>query len=222
VITEATKRRALTQRAAPTRERILDAAIELFGRQGYSGTTVGEIEAAAGLVPRSGALYKHFASKRELLEEAMRQRTRAVADLEQAVDASMLGDARREVRLLGRMALHEIGEDQSILRIVMREGDNFPELRDEFKQRIVDRGHAKLVDWLRLAARRAGASEPDVDAIATVILGPPINYRVLETLFGGGYGDVDEERFLDVWTDSTIKLLEAHGLVADDPKEAPR
>src|SRR5690349_17475077 len=56
---------------APTRERILDAAVELFGRQGYTRTSVGEIEAAAGLVPRSGGLYKHFPSKRALLEAAV-------------------------------------------------------------------------------------------------------------------------------------------------------
>ena len=43
------------------------AALPLFARQGFRGTSVGEIEAAAGLSPRSGALYKHFASKRDVL-----------------------------------------------------------------------------------------------------------------------------------------------------------
>jgi AcrR family transcriptional regulator len=33
----------------PTRERILDAAMSLFGERGYRGTTVGAIEQAAGL-----------------------------------------------------------------------------------------------------------------------------------------------------------------------------
>ena len=42
-------------RRAPTRERILAAALELFAERGYRGTSIGEIEAAAGLSPRSGA-----------------------------------------------------------------------------------------------------------------------------------------------------------------------
>ena len=52
----------MTTETQPTRERILLAARRLFAEQGYKGTSVGEIEAAAGLSPRAGALYKHFPS----------------------------------------------------------------------------------------------------------------------------------------------------------------
>ena len=56
----------MTTATAPTRDRLLDAAVELFAERGYTETTVGDIEEAAGLVPRAGAMYKHFASKDEL------------------------------------------------------------------------------------------------------------------------------------------------------------
>lgn len=210
MVTEAIQR-------VPTRERILDAAVELFGRQGYSRTSVGEIERAAGLVPRSGALYKHFASKRALLEAAVARRARVSAKAGELAGTTLQGNVRGEVRDIGRTSLRIVGDDQALLRIVMREGDNFPELRDEFYERIVSRGQATITDWLRLAARRAGAPEPDVDALASLILGSIINYCVLDTLFGRSAGDVHEERFLDVWTDSTLKLLKGHDLVVDDP-----
>src|SRR2546421_9024600 len=42
-------------RGEGTRARILDAAMALFAERGYQGTTVGDIEQAAGLAPRSGA-----------------------------------------------------------------------------------------------------------------------------------------------------------------------
>jgi AcrR family transcriptional regulator len=207
---------------APTRERILDAAVELFGRQGYSGTSVGEIEAAAGLVPRSGALYKHFASKRELLEAAVARRARVADAAGVQVDTASTGDVRGEVESAGRLSLRIVADDQALLRIVMREGDTFPELRDAFYDRIVSRGQRSFVTWLRLAARRSGAPEPDVEALAGLILGSIINHCVLSTLFGQAAAGVSDERFLDIWTDSTLKLLEAHGLVADDPKESSR
>jgi AcrR family transcriptional regulator len=208
----------ITEVLAPTRERILDAAVELFGRQGYAGTSVGEIESAAGLSPRSGALYKHFPSKRALLMAAVQRRGRAAAELVEVVDAEMLGDVRAELHVLARLALREIGDDQPVLRIVMKEGDNFPELREEFHRRVVRRGHDQTASWLRLVARRAGVSdsELDVEALAAVLLGSIINYRVLETLFG--QSDVDEARFLASWEASALKLLEAHGLVPE--KEA--
>src|SRR4051794_3479699 len=54
-----------------TRDQILEAAIGLFARRGYSSTTVAQIEEAAGLSPGSGGLYRHFPSKQALLESTI-------------------------------------------------------------------------------------------------------------------------------------------------------
>ncbi|HEY3008994.1 MAG TPA: helix-turn-helix domain-containing protein, partial [Micromonosporaceae bacterium] len=52
--------------ALSTKDTIVAAAMELFGRQGYHATTVAQIEAAAGLSAGAGGLYRHFPSKRAL------------------------------------------------------------------------------------------------------------------------------------------------------------
>ena len=62
----------------PTRQRIVEAAVELFAGQGFARTTVGQIESAAGLTPRAGGFYKHFPSKSAVLEEALQARTERV------------------------------------------------------------------------------------------------------------------------------------------------
>jgi AcrR family transcriptional regulator len=49
------------------RTRVLDAAVELFARQGYDGTSVAEVIARAGVA--KGGFYHHFASKQQLLYE---------------------------------------------------------------------------------------------------------------------------------------------------------
>jgi AcrR family transcriptional regulator len=56
--------------AAETRERLLDAAADVFAERGYDGTRVADIAAAAGV--SNGALYAHFDSKAELLVAALR------------------------------------------------------------------------------------------------------------------------------------------------------
>jgi len=48
--------------------RLLDAALTLFARHGYAATSVADIQQACGLSPGSGALYKHFPSKKALLQ----------------------------------------------------------------------------------------------------------------------------------------------------------
>jgi AcrR family transcriptional regulator len=49
----------------PRREQILDAAVELFQRDGYHGTGIDEIGATAGIT--GPAVYRHFASKEDIL-----------------------------------------------------------------------------------------------------------------------------------------------------------
>jgi AcrR family transcriptional regulator len=56
--------------AAETRERLLRAAAHAFQSQGFEGTRVADIAASAGV--SNGAMYSHFASKAELLAEALR------------------------------------------------------------------------------------------------------------------------------------------------------
>ena len=50
-----------------TRGRILEAALQLFAKNGYAGTSIREIAAAAGV--QSASLYAHFPSKEHILAE---------------------------------------------------------------------------------------------------------------------------------------------------------
>jgi len=52
-----------------TRQRLLDAATEVFLEKGYEGTRVAEIARRAGLT--TGAIYGNFGSKSDLLTEAL-------------------------------------------------------------------------------------------------------------------------------------------------------
>jgi AcrR family transcriptional regulator len=66
--------------AAETRERLLRAAADAFAERGYDGTRVADIAVAAGV--SRGAMYAHFASKAELLVDALRTHgRRLLADL---------------------------------------------------------------------------------------------------------------------------------------------
>jgi AcrR family transcriptional regulator len=49
------------------RERVLGAAVDLFARQGYDGTSVNQVITQAGVA--KGGFYHHFASKEALLYE---------------------------------------------------------------------------------------------------------------------------------------------------------
>lgn len=64
---EPSKTAKLTQKATLTRQRILDAALQLFAANGYEETTMRDIAAAAGC--SLGLTYRYFASKEDLVLE---------------------------------------------------------------------------------------------------------------------------------------------------------
>lgn len=61
----------LSSGGAPMRERLLEVALELFSRHGYSGTTVSAIVAAAGVT--QPVLYYYFKNKQALFEALVEQ-----------------------------------------------------------------------------------------------------------------------------------------------------
>lgn len=86
-----------TTQLQATRERILDAAIELYTEVGISATTMSEIAARADVVP--GTLRNHFPT-RDALDRAMVERLTATIPLP---DHSIFEGARTIEERLGRV-----------------------------------------------------------------------------------------------------------------------
>ena len=66
------------RKRARTRQAIVDAAVDLFERNGYEGTTVADIAAAAEIGTRT--FFSYFASKEEVLFPESDDRVRATID----------------------------------------------------------------------------------------------------------------------------------------------
>jgi AcrR family transcriptional regulator len=74
------------------KEDILDAALTLFAERGFHGASIPEIAAAAGIAPAS--LYRHVASKEQLVNEVYRNAKALLATaLFSAVPAATVGTA---------------------------------------------------------------------------------------------------------------------------------
>ena len=71
--------------AEGTKERILDIALELFARNGYPGTSMSDIAKQLGFT--KAALYKHYTSKQEILDQIVERMDRM--DYERAEEYEM-------------------------------------------------------------------------------------------------------------------------------------
>jgi AcrR family transcriptional regulator len=192
---------------APTRERILSVARRLFAERGYKGTSVGDIEAAAGLAPRSGGLYKHFPSKEAVLRAVMARDAGAMDELDERIALLDLGDLRAEVTFIARWGLAELRREHELTRIVMKEGERFPEIAAAFRELIVSRSHEFATAWLERRAQREGVVLDDPAALGAVMVDALVGYSLEELLFGASPAGVDDERFLDAWVEAACLLV---------------
>lgn len=198
------------------------AALRLFAERGYHGTSVGEIEAAAGLSPRSGALYKHFPSKEAVLEAAMDQVTESFDQADIILELLPLADLRTELTLMARFTLDELRAQQQIVRVTMKEGDRFPELREEFRERLVNAGWQRAVRWWRARARHHGVPEGDAEARMVALFAPLLLHPVMVTLFAQEPAGVDEERLVAAWLEGALAQLRSWGVVQEPMQEEAR
>ncbi len=68
------------RRSAAVYDRILDVATTLFAQRGFSGVSMRDIAAEAGL-SNQGSLYNHFPSKRALYEAVLARRVQELSQL---------------------------------------------------------------------------------------------------------------------------------------------
>jgi AcrR family transcriptional regulator len=175
--------------------------MELFGRQGYHATTVAQIESAAGLSAGAGGLYRHFRTKRAVLEEALR---RQAADgkplLAYLADPAGLAGLPRRDRFLAvaRAGLRRLAEERDINRLLLRDLATFPDLLELVRAQELGRVHEALTGWLR---REDDGRGQDHAALAAVLMAAVSHYWTLADVFGGTHPHVGEERFLAALAD---------------------
>jgi len=200
-----------------TRDRLVAAGIRLFAEQGFRDTTVGDIEAAAGLQPRRGALYHYFPTKQALLEAAVQTHLTAIESGLGDLDQLPGMDLRTEALLMGRWFLSELDAERYLVRLLEQDGDRVPEIRDLVRERIIDAGHERVEALIR---RRFGTRSATVDtgALAALVIGALANHRRVSWTYGAPPLGIDDDRLLSTWVDTLVSLVE----VARTPSGAKR
>ena len=192
----------------PTRERLLDAAMDLFAQRGYGATSVGAIEAAAGLAPRSGALYQYFAGKEALLAAAVERKIKTLDDLGPALEMLPLGDLKSELRLLARWNLKSLAEREALTRFVLRDAEHLPaSLRRGLFERLVERPYAQVVAWVQQRIGPAAAGRTDVYALTLILVESMAAYTSLRAAFGRVPDGIDDDRFVEAWVDLVADVI---------------
>jgi AcrR family transcriptional regulator len=109
----------LTSRGAATRQRLLDAAEDVFSELGYHEASIVKITEAAGVA--QGTFYLYFASKQEIFEELVRDLNRRVRHAMAA--GAERGRTRAEAELLGFKGYFEFVAQHGALYRIIRQAE---------------------------------------------------------------------------------------------------
>jgi AcrR family transcriptional regulator len=189
-----------------TRERLLDAAIALFARQGYAETSIAAIQRECGLAAGSGALYKHFASKRELLEAATVRYVKRLADYPVRFDTELTGNAEQALRGIATIIWDGIDDNALLLRVIFTE-PGFPDLADQLWTAITENAYGRFAGELRAAVEEGMLTIVDPEAAAAVLVAALAYYPMVRMLIGHTPGEIDRDRYLDAWISHARAVL---------------
>jgi TetR/AcrR family transcriptional repressor of nem operon len=169
------------EQAALNRERILDAAAQLFRERGFDGIGVADLMKAAGLT--HGGFYGHFSSKEELIAEASaraltstfahlsKQAERGSGDPLSAVASSYLSNGHRDHPGAGCL-IAALGPD------VSRQGHAVRRTVTDYVRAAVDL-LATLVPGKSKAARRQQAFSTYATLVGTMVMARAVDDRAL-------------------------------------------
>ena len=150
------------------RDRILDIAITLFYRNGFNAVGLDRVLAAAGITKTT--FYKHFDSKEDLMEQAVRKRDRLESDAwARALREAAGEDPRGQLLALFDVLDKWFNEPDFRGCIFINTAAEFPNPHDPVHQAAADYKRRTRDGW-RAMATAAGATDADTFADFFAIL----------------------------------------------------
>ncbi|MEY2403642.1 MAG: hypothetical protein QOD38_1193 [Acidimicrobiaceae bacterium] len=149
-----------------TRERLIDAAAQVFAEKGYDRAGVQEISRRAGLT--TGAIYGRFTGKAELLQAAIESRT--TDELDDLFSSHAFdGRATDILKIVGSHLVTptpDVEDEGALLLEAFLAARRDPEVRESFLSVIEER--ATLLAELIEKAKLDGSVDPDLDTESLV------------------------------------------------------
>ena len=153
-----------------TRTVILDAARQEFATSGYAATSMESVARCAGISTKT--LYRLIPNKAALFEAILTNGIdRFVSRIRlKACDGSDIEGSLREAMIaVGELILD--GSVIGLLRMIVAEGDKFPEISDTFYTKAIKRSESTLANWLKVQAERGLIAIDNPTETAGMLLG---------------------------------------------------
>jgi len=185
---------------------IVAAARREFAARGFAATRIDDIARAAGVA--KGTIYLYFDSKAALFEGVVRGHL--VPQLE-AAEAMVAAHDGAVEELLGHL-LHTLCQTvletdlREVIRLLIAEGRNFPEITAFYHREVVSRGMRLLGDLIRRGEARGEFRTTGAADMPQIIMAPLMVGAIWKSLFDE-LAPLDAHRLVDIHLDILMRGL---------------
>jgi AcrR family transcriptional regulator len=164
------------------RQDIIKAAIELFAKNGFRGTTTRDLAAHAGV--NEAIIFRHFNTKQELYRAILEQKLsqRQDAHWEEARQLAESGDDQKFLETFGRQFLERHEGDTTFMRLLMFSALEGHELSEMFLASMS--GRDPLASYFERRMNDGVFRRMDPHLAARAILGMFVSYIQMQEIFG--------------------------------------
>ena len=150
-----------------TRDRILKAALTLFARSGYDGTTTKQIAVAAGIA--EGTLFRHFETKKSILVQVATDGwIEILTDL--LTELSEMASYKAIAQVMKRRMLH-LQDNADLMRVCFMEVQFHDDLRDRIQTDVIEKMTDVAEAFFQTAMDQGVYRKMDPRLVARVFLG---------------------------------------------------
>jgi len=186
---------------------IIEAAMSEFTEHGFERAKLERIAKLAGI--SKGTIYLYFDSKEALFEEAVKTYVITVMDAADA-DVSEIDGSTEELlrKLIGRIYEHMVSSHAAtIMRILIVEGDRFPELVQRYHDTAISKGLTVMKRFLARGISRGEIEESAMTNVPEMLIAPTMFFVVNQMVFSA-QRPLDREAFFEGHIDMILRALE--------------
>ena len=205
---EASHRRERRKEARP--RELLDAALDLFVEKGFAATRAEEIAVRAGV--SKGTLFLYFPTKQDVFKAVIRENIVSQFPLWQQEFEQYQGSSADMLRHTMSQWWEHMGKTRAsgIVKLVMSEARNFPEVASYYQQEVIQPGNALLRQILARGVERGEFRVLDLDHAIYTLIAPMIFLMMWKHSLGAcsaAGGIRDPEDFLRIQVDVLLNGL---------------
>ena len=197
-------------------QELLAAALDLFVERGYASTRLEDVARRAGV--SKGTLYLYFTNKEELFKAVVRENIVPALGEAEDIISTFDGHSADLMRCVIQGWWERLGATKAsgIIKLVMAEAGNFPDLALFYQEEVIARSTRMMVSMFERAVARKEFRPIDVNLMTQVLIAPMLMLITWKHSIGPCTQEqLDPMAFLDAFLDMAL-----HGLLAAPPAPA--